>query len=581
MADPALVPTPRSPDLATFTLLSNGQSVPPELQLFTAVVTFAANRIPHARIVLRDGDVAAQTFPFSESDTFVPGTPIELKLGYHGVETTVFKGLVTRHSIVARQGRPSQLVIDARHPAFKLTLVRKSRQFTDQTDADIASTILGELNLAGTVSSTKVTHGQMVQFGVTDWDFVALRARANGLLVLPGLDTLALSAPDYSRAAALSLTFGTCLESFEGGLEARTQSVSVTTHAWDPAQQQAVEFTASNAAESSAGVPDAAALTEAAGSPAQADWHSAAAPTDEIQAWAEAQLARERSAKIRGHARCQGFAGIAPGDLVQLAGLGARFNGKAFVAGVRQEFSVGVWKTDLQLGIDASWLHWDPAGPATAAGLLPAPSGLHVGVVRQLEGDPASAQRILVHLPVVLPDGEGLWARLGTLEAGDQRGFVYRPEIGDEVVVGFFGNDPRHPVVLGALHSGAHAAHIPAADANNEKGYLSRSKLKVHFDDDKKVLTLSTDAGNQLILSEEDQGITLQDQNGNKLVLSPDGIEMESIKALSLKAATDWKAEGVNLQASASASAKVEGSSGVEVSSGGSLTLKGSLVQIN
>ena len=63
--------------------------------------------------------------------------------------------------------------------------------------------------------------------------------------------------------------------------------------------------------------------------------------------------------------------------------------------------------------------------------------------------------------------------------------------------------------------------------------------------------------------------------------MNEDGIKIESIKDIILKAANDLKAEGVNVNIKASAQAKVEGSSGAELSSGGSTTVKGSVVQIN
>ena len=51
---------------------------------------------------------------------------------------------------------------------------------------------------------------------------------------------------------------------------------------------------------------------------------------------------------------------------------------------------------------------------------------------------------------------------LATLDAGKERGTFFRPEIGDEVVVGFLNDDPRHPVILGMCHSSAKPAPEPA-----------------------------------------------------------------------------------------------------------------------
>ena len=579
MPETVSIPEAGKSDLATFKLFTGGQEIAPETHLLTAQVVFAVNHVPHARFIFKDGDVATETFALSESNTFAPGTKVEFKLGYHEDLKTVFKGIITRHGIVMRNGRPSQLVVECRHDACKMTLAKKCRQFNDQTDSDIAATILGEYSLAGDVASTSVTHTHMVQYKATDWDFLLLRVRANGLLVVPGVEKLSLVEPDYTPEAALALAPGGVLDSFEGEIEVRHQPGSVVTASWDPGAQERIESTVESADEPEAGQPDGSSLSEGVGFSTLNDWHDGALASDELESWAGKCLLRHRLAKLRGRAHCQGTHAVQVGTLIELGGLGSRFNGKAFVAAVRHEFAIGSWKIDYQLGLDPEWFSWADGTKDTVSGLLPAPQGLHIGKVVALEGDPASGERIQVGLPVTHP--EGLWARLATLEAGAERGYTFRPEIGDEVVVGFLEGDPRHPVVLGALHSAANPSHLPASDDNHEKGYQSRSAIQIHFNDDTKVLTLSTKAGNKVVLSEEDKGITVQDQSGNKMVMSPDGISIESIAALKLKATTDGSFEAVNLEAKAQAQAKVEGSAKAELSSSGTAVVKGSLVQIN
>jgi Rhs element Vgr protein len=419
----------------------------------------------------------------------------------------------------------------------------------------------------------------MVQYAATDWDFLLLRARANGLLVVPGLETISLLEPDLAQEAALALAPGGVLDLFEGEIEARNQPGSIVAASWDPGTQERVESRIETAAEPQAGQPDGATLADGVDFTALNDWHGGALTNDELEAWTGKRLFRQRLAKLRARARCQGTLAVEIGNLLELGGLGLRFNGKALVAAVRHEFTTGSWKTDYQLGLDPDWFAWADGVSPAASGLLPTPQGLQIGKVIALEGDPASGERIQVGLPVTHP--EGLWARVATLEAGAQRGHVFRPELGDEVVVGFLQGDPRHPVVLGALHSGANPSHLPASDDNHEKGYQSRSAMRIHFNDDTKVLTLSTEAGNQVILSEEDKGITVQDQNGNKIILSPDGITLESVKALKLKAATDGDFEALNLTVKAQAQAKLEGGAQAQLSSSGTAVVKGSLVQIN
>jgi uncharacterized protein involved in type VI secretion and phage assembly len=206
---------------------------------------------------------------------------------------------------------------------------------------------------------------------------------------------------------------------------------------------------------------------------------------------------------------------------------------------------------------------------------------LQIGIVTRLEGDPTGDDRIQVKLPVVSADDDGVWARLACLDAGDSRGIFFRPEIGDEVVVGLLENDPRNPIVMGMLHSSAKPVPVPISDDNHEKGYVSRSEMKLIFNDDKKSVTLQTPAGKMLAIDEDDGSIKLEDENGNKIVMNSDGITIESAKDLKLKASGDIKLEGVNVENTAQANFKADGSAGAELTSSAILKIKGSLVQIN
>jgi len=179
-------------------------------------------------------------------------------------------------------------------------------------------------------------------------------------------------------------------------------------------------------------------------------------------------------------------------------------------------------------------------------------------------------------------DEDGVWARIASLDAGDDRGFFFRPEISDEVVVGFFEDDPRRAVILGMLHSSKKAAPLKGSDDNHEKVYQSRSKMKLYFNDDKKVMELSTPAGNTITLSEDDKAIKVVDQNGNKIEMTSDGITVESSKALTLKAGTELKLEsGTSFGVKGGTELKLEGTASAELSCSATTTVKGGIVQIN
>lgn len=174
--------------------------------------------------------------------------------------------------------------------------------------------------------------------------------------------------------------------------------------------------------------------------------------------------------------------------------------------------------------------------------------GLHIAVVDAFEEDPNGELRVLVRLGGLAEDQPPLWARIARPDAGAERGYFFTPEAGDQVVVGFINEDPRHPVVLGALHSSANAQPTTLAppDADNtEKGIVTRSGTTIRFvDGDTPSIAIETPGGNLINLSDEDEGIHLEDQHGNTITLNADGIAITSAGDLILTASGNVEIEG-------------------------------------
>jgi len=270
--------------------------------------------------------------------------------------------------------------------------------------------------------------------------------------------------------------------------------------------------------------------------------------------------------------------------------VGDRFNGKAFVTAVRQEIGDGTWETQVQFGLDPKryvFLHND-INEAPSAGLVGAIRGLQIGIVVQLESDPDGQDRILVRVPVIDSAAQGIWTRIASLDAGNERGAFFMPEVGDEVIVGFINDDPRHPVVLGMLHSSNKPAPISPQDNNNEKGFTTRSKMHLSFNDDTKTIVIDTPAGNSITIDEKSMKIEIKDQNENKITMEQTGITMESplnidVKAgavLTLSGGTSLSISAPSLSVKADASVSIEGAV-AKVTSSGITEISGSLVKIN
>jgi Rhs element Vgr protein len=563
-----------------FTVKVDGQVMPREHQLLSVTVSLVVNRIASARLTYLDGSAAGSDFPLSNAELLVPGKKVEILAGAGGSVESLFKGIVVRQSIKVRASSAPQLIVECRHAAMRLHIRRSSASYFEQTDSDVLEGLLRKSSITGDVAATSLQHEQLVQFQTSDWDFLLARARANGLLVWPTGDGLAVKAPSMNAEPRCTLSFGATLLEFDAEMDARAQFSAVRSSTWDAAQQELLEV--DGTAPSFAGPgnltgDDLAAVSGVDGM----HLRNSAIPEGEARAWADAQWLLARVNKVGGRGKCEGIGGVKPGDVVNLAGVGARFNGKVFVTGVRHDFDlVQGWKTHVQFG-GLDQLPVEEMSAPAAGGLLARVAGLQVATVVSNE-DPDGEDRVRVRQPMISKDDEGIWARVASLDAGKERGFFFRPEIGDEVVVGFLDEDPRHAVILGMMSSSALPAPMKGSDDNHEKGYVSRSGMRLTFNDETKVVIVETPGGNRITLSDDDKSIALADQNGNSITLDADGITIESAKALTLKAGTEAKLEsGTSFDVKGGTELKLEGSVQAELSSGATTVVKGGLVQIN
>lgn len=587
-----IIPRDSVYDIATFKLLSDGKDITHDYAVLSLSVNREVNRLPSARVVLSDGSAAAETFEASEGNDLIPGKELEIALGYDGNDQTVFKGVVVKHGLKVDATGDSLLILECKDVAVGMTIGRHSRYFKDVKDSEAISTILKDYaKLSSKAEATRVKHPEIVQYYATDWDFMLSRAEMNGQLVLVDDGTVQVKAPTTSGSPPITLTYGANILEIETEMDARHQYAAVKATSWDYADQALLEASGKEPSVNVHGNLSSKKLAQVTGVKEVELRHGGLVNTQELQAWADAQMLKSRLSKIQGRIKTKGYSEAKPDGLIKLAGMGDRFNGVAYVSGVRHEMIGGVWRTHLQLGLKSQWFYQEPdTVECPASGLLPGITGLQIGVAVQLQDDPTKDDRVLVKAPIIdQATNDGTWARVASLDAGNNRGAFFRPEIGDEVVLGFINDDPRHPVILGMLHSSKNPAPLKADDKNPEKGLVTRSGMKVLFDDEKKIMTVATPAGNTVVLSDDEKSITLTDQNKNTVTLDNSGITLKSPKdivlnatgKLTLKATQDASLEGLNVNVKANTQFKATGNAGAEVSTSAIAVLKGSLVQIN
>jgi len=192
--------------------------------------------------------------------------------------------------------------------------------------------------------------------------------------------------------------------------------------------------------------------------------------------------------------------------------------------------------------------------------------GAATGVVTQNK-DPDNLCRVKVRFPWDDQPRESYWARLAMPMAGDKRGMVMIPEVGDEVAVVFERGDKRFPVVFGAVCNGNSEPAVANKDGNNDlRVFYSRAGHKLTFDDGNRgSVQLEFKDGKKLRL--DDDGMLLDDGKGNRLEIKT------SSKSVTLEAGGTLKLKG--------ASVSVEATGQLELKASGTATLRGSIVNIN
>ncbi|CAN5331051.1 VgrG-related protein [soil metagenome] len=567
----------------SYTLRSNGEEFMEGFKVKSIMVLNEANRIPRAKILLLDGNVSEQDFKISNLDFFKPGRLLEIDIGFESDVTNVFKGLIIKHGIKISSTNNSYLEIECKHVAVKLIVNKKNRHFNNLNDNDVVTQLLGEAGISHKIDGmTDFTHSQLVQHESTTWDFLVSRVDVNGHLVLFDNEDLIITSPTMEGEEVADCAYGDNVISFQSEMDSESQFLQVESKAWSSAEQNLVVANESQSFKNEIGNISSEDLAQVLNNGPFHLQHAGSIPEDELTIWAKSKATKNELSKIIGNVRIRGNATVYPGKIIKLTGFGERFSGKAYVTGVRHETSEGNWTTDIQFGLPSDWFSQRQGFQALpAGGMLPAVNGLQLGVVTQLENDPDNEFRIKVRLPMVSNEEEGVWTQMAKGYAGDSYGICFLPEIGDEVVIGFLNDDPRKAVVLGMLHSSAKPAPIGPSDDNHQKAIVSRNDVKIIWNDDKKIITISTPGGNEIKLDEESQEVKIIDSHQNKIVMNGQGISIESASNLKLKARQNIDIEGINISSKANGKFAAEGNGGVEVKSNAIAILKGSLVQIN
>lgn len=572
----------------------NGGKLKDTYSLVSASVRLELNRIGKATLKFNAGDMDKQTFDESDDMLFKPGNSIHLDAGGVDKAETLFDGIIVGLRILTGNDSRSYMVVECRDNAYAATQGRKNRIFEKKKDADIIKEVLAAYGSVD-VDTTPYQHPTLVQYYCSDWDFALSRADACGLFVFTEGNKIKVKKPDVNASPVLTVTYGTDIIAFDLELSSDDQFTQYEAVSWSPKEQRTVRVSASSPSLNKQGDLQPKSIASGDSLLLQTD-----APTDEkaLKQWADGMALKAGLARYQDSVSFYGSAKVKPGCMIELKGLGRRFGGNLFVGSVTHTIRDNEWTTEAGAGISPLNItdETDVVSPS-AAGFLPGLQGLHSAVVKKLDGDPLKEQRIQVELPWLNGMSKLLWARMAAMYATGGMGTFFLPEPGDEVLVGFMNQDPGHPVILGSLYGAKHQPPYEYEAKNNTKAIVTREKMRIEFDEEKKIITVSTPRKNTVELSDDGKRIRLTDENKNEITMDKNGITLSSAKDITLKAkgnitmdATmklsgtakqDVSLEGLNVKVQAKVGATVKGNATAELSASGQTTVKGAMVMIN
>ena len=572
--------TAATPDRPEFEIRVDGRAVAPLVQRDVVEIDVAEEVGRHGRLSLlvQNLDADTRTVRHSDDGPFAPGAEVEVLLGYHSTLTSVFTGVVsalTTH--FPADGQPV-LRVDARSRSILLAYPPRSRQLDQVSDADVASAIAADYGL--TVDAADgVTRPFVVSDRRSDWDVLTARAGELGWACYVR-DTTLVFRPPAAAQDPIELEYGRNVTELHLTQDLTYAVESAVGAGWDPGAGEVIEAEAgpSQADHDVGERADHGAAGADAGWPLRTERAARASLAAADQADVVA-VGRQRTAALahyHGYGSVVGNPALRCDAWLSLTGVGSRMSGPHYVTAVRHRLSVRGYRTELQVGRPPVLVPPEPPVPATR---------LTVGVVASLE-DPDGTNRVRVRLPWRGDAGDGVWARLATLDAGDGYGTVFAPDVGQEVVVAPLDGDHATLVVLGSLHSGAAAPPVVVDDdANPVRAIVTPDGHTIRLTDgDGSAVTIETPAGNALRLAEADSEVTLtHGDSGNAIRLSADGIELTAAQGdVVLKAGSGKvKLDATGIEGRSSGPAKLESSATFDVKASATLGLKGALVNIN
>lgn len=178
------------------------------------------------------------------------------------------------------------------------------------------------------------------------------------------------------------------------------------------------------------------------------------------------------------------------------------------------------------------------------------------------------------------------WMRVISPAAGKGRGFYCLPEVGDEVLVAFIGQDIDHPCVIGSLWNDTDIYPKEAVSEDNRiKTFVTASGMELRFNEQKgkESIEIHTPKKLTIRLEDEKETIEIRDSAGkNRITVnsSQGKVEIQSAHSMTVQAEDIQLKAGNSLKMTAG-QIELKANAGMKLEASGVLQVKGSMVKLN
>lgn len=479
----------------------------------------------------------------------------------------------------------ARVIVRGYDPAHRFHRGRRTHTYRNVTDSDIARAVAQRAGVEiGTIDESTTTYEHVSQGNVSDWEFLAGRAREIGFEIAfrdgkfyftkPTPASEAPAEGDFSSENPLQLVMGQDLLEFRPRVTSSEQVPEVQVRGWDPIAKRALVALAAADASSAELTLKPADLAARFNAPAYLAADIPLSDQASVDATASALAEQIGGAHAEAVGVARGNPQIRPGKPFSVSVVADDFVGRYTPSatrhvfdrqGYRTEFTVSGRQERSLLGLTSGGSGGRAGGSATKV------AGVVVAIVSDND-DPDGLGRVKLTFPFFPDDYESDWARLVQLGAGPMSGAVFLPEVGDEVLVAFQNGDFRLPYVIGGLYNGVDKPRLGDGLFDNGKvkrrGFVSRRGHRIVFFDD------AGKSGVALLTSDDKLRIALN-ESGTEVHVYADGrIVIESTKGIEIKSQQDISIE-------ASGKLTLKGSSGLKAESSGAVDIDGSVIQLN